>query len=105
MDNFILNRLQDVARGFPEPYRPTEPMLEVGDLPWEQHANPIPAGALYDPDDKKFNLWYTQSLTGDLFNKGQVLCCAESPDCVHWEKPLSEACLPHQEDRATNIVE
>ncbi|MEZ4730707.1 MAG: hypothetical protein R3E79_26570 [Caldilineaceae bacterium] len=35
---------------------------------------------------------------------GQALCYAESRDCLHWEKPLSEACFPYQDHPATNIV-
>ena len=106
LDNFILDHLEDVERVFPEPYRPEEPILEVGDLPWEdpQYANPGPSGAIFDPDDKKFKLWYTQSLTGDPFNTGQLLCYAESTDCLHWEKPLSDRCLPYQDYTETNIV-
>ena len=105
LDNFIIDHLEDVERVFPESYRPAEPILEVGDLPWEQHFNPIPSGALHDPDDGKFKIWYTQSLTGDPFNTGQVLCYAESSDCLHWEKPLSAVCLPYESHTETNIVE
>ena len=33
LDNFIIDHLEDVERVFPEPHRPAEPILEVGDLP------------------------------------------------------------------------
>ena len=106
LDNFMLDHLEGVQRHIITPYRPEEPVLEVGDLPWENpdYANPAPAAALFDPADQKFKLWYIQSLTGDPFNTGQVLCYAESTDCLHWYKPLSEACLPYQAHKATNIV-
>jgi hypothetical protein len=104
VDNFILDHLDGVERVFPEPYRPERPILEVGDLPWESVANPIPSGAVWDPDERKFKLWYAQSLTGDPFNTGQVLCYAESTDALHWTKPLSERCLPFEGHKATNIV-
>ena len=74
LDNFIIDHLEDVERVFPEPYRPEEPILEVGDLPWEIHYNPMPSGAIQDPEDGKFKIWYVQSLSGDPFNTGQVLC-------------------------------
>ncbi len=104
VDNFILDHLDGVERIFPEPARAQEPILEVGELPWEPLANPIPSAALWDPDERKFKLWYTQSLTGDPFNTGQVLCYAESTDALHWTKPLSERCLPFEGHKATNIV-
>lgn len=105
LDNFILDDLADVVRQVPTPQRLDEPILEVGDLPWEGHHNPIPTAVIHDPDDGKFKLWYVQSLTGDPFNTGQVLCYAESTDCVHWQKPLSKRCLPYHEHVATNIVQ
>ena len=105
LDNFIIDHLEDVERVFPEPYRPAEPILEVGDLPWERYYNPFPSGAIQDPDDGKFKIWYIQSLSGDPFNTGQVLCYAESTNCIHWEKPLSDKCLPYENYTETNIVE
>jgi hypothetical protein len=104
LDNFILDHLDGVMRVFPTAYRPERPVLEVGDLPWENFFTPTPTAAIHDPDDGKFKLWYVQSLTGDPFNTGQVLCYAESRDCLHWEKPLSDACLPYEQYRETNIV-
>ena len=105
LDNFILDHLEDIERIFPEPHRAEEPMHEVDDLPWAYNANPIPVAAIHDSDDCKFKLWYAQSLTGDPFNTGQVLCYAESTDCLHWEKPLSKVCLSYKEHKSTNIVQ
>ena len=94
VDNFILDHLENVVREFPAPERPQRPLIEIGDLPWEQFANPIPSGAIHDPDDGKFKIWYCQSLTGDPFNTGQVLCYAESTDCVRWTKRSKPAARP-----------
>ncbi|MDO8587431.1 MAG: hypothetical protein Q7T82_10355 [Armatimonadota bacterium] len=106
VDNFMLDHLDGAERVFPEPTRPERPMLEVGDLPWEvaEYANPIVSGAIYDEADGKFKLWYTISTEGNTFNLDQVLCYAESEDCLHWRKPLSELCIPFGEHKATNIV-
>jgi hypothetical protein len=108
LDNFILDDLEHVERRFPKPHRPEEPVLTVGDLPWEVHArdvsNLMPAAAIHDPDDGRFKLWYIQSLTGDPFSNGQILCYAESTDCLHWEKVTSEKCLPYADHAVTNIV-
>lgn len=105
LDNFMLDHLYDVVREVQTPQRAATPILEVGDLPWEQHHNPIPTSVIHDADDGKFKLWYVQSLTGDPFNTGQVLCYAESSDGLHWQKPLYDLCLPYQEHCATNIVQ
>ena len=59
---------------------------------------------MFDSDDRKFKLWYNQSVTGDLYGTGQVLCYAESVDALNWRKPLSEKCIPYKAHRATNIV-
>ena len=43
---------------------------------------------LYDPDDRKFTMWYTQSLSGDPDGTGQVVCYAESADALTWQRPI-----------------
>lgn len=105
LDNFILDHLSDVTRHFPKPDRPESPIFTVGDLPWEARGNPFPTAALHDPEEGKFKLWYVIPLAEDAYgDHGQALCYAESHDCLHWEKPLSEQCIPYQEHKATNIV-
>ncbi len=105
VDNFILDHLDGVERVFPTPERPESPLLEIGDLPWETRASPHPAAALQDPDNGKFKLWYVQPMGDDPFgDSGMALCYAESDDCLHWEKTLSDACLPFEGHTTTNIV-
>ncbi len=105
LDNFILDHLEGIERSFPQPERPEEPLIQLGELPWEHRQSSFPVAALQDPDDAKFKLWYTIPLGTDVFgDSNMVLCYAESSDCLHWEKPLSEACRPYKEQRATNIV-
>ena len=105
VDNFILDHLDGVERVFPTPDRPTEAVFRVGDLPWETQRNPFPAAALHDPDDGKFKFWYVQPQDDNAYgDHGQTLCYAESTDCLHWEKPLSQACIPYNEYAETNIV-
>jgi hypothetical protein len=66
----------------------------------------FPVAALYDPYDKKFKAWYEKRLVTDPHDadSGKVMCYAESTDCLHWEKPLSDQCIPYQGHKATNIV-
>ncbi|MBI3943962.1 MAG: hypothetical protein HY326_13170 [Chloroflexi bacterium] len=105
LDNFILDHLEDIVRVFPTPERPTDTILKVAEFPWEQFQRPLAQTALQDPDDGKFKLWYVESLVNDIYgDRGQILCYAESTDGLHWEKPLSETCIPYQNHRATNIV-
>jgi hypothetical protein len=105
VDNFVLEELAGVERVIVKPEKHPKLLLEYGGLPWEETAfNPLVTAALYDPDDKKFKMWYTQSLTGDPYGTGQVLCYAESRDGLAWERPLSERCIPFKEHKATNIV-
>ena len=74
-------------------------------LPWEARGNPFPTAALHDPEEGKFKLWYVIPLADDAYgDHGQALCYAESHDCLHWEKPLSDQCLPYNGHSATNIV-
>ncbi|SVE30171.1 uncharacterized protein METZ01_LOCUS483025 [marine metagenome] len=58
VDNFILDHLDSVERVFPTPERPETPILEFGDLPWENRVRPHPVAALQDPDSGKFILCY-----------------------------------------------
>ncbi|MBI3943959.1 MAG: hypothetical protein HY326_13155 [Chloroflexi bacterium] len=99
LDNFILDHLEDVTRVFPAPQRPEKPIIGVGDLPWEEKAREVPnimlSGIVHDPDDGKYKIWYILSLSGDPFSEGQVLCYAESTDCLHLEKPLVEILDPY----------
>ena len=105
LDNFILDHVDGVHRVLCRPVKHERPLLEWSDLPWEQAGfSPGVTAALRDPDDGRFKMWYWQTLTGDPFNQGQVLCYAESDDGLSWRKPLSEQCLPYREHKATNIV-
>ena len=97
LDNFILDHLEGVERVFPKPNRPDEPIIRTMELPWELKPGIFPAAAIQDPDDKKFKLWYVKDRT-------KALCYAEANDPLHWEKPLSEKCIPYKEHKATNIV-
>ena len=105
VDNFILEHLDEVERVIVRPEKHSKLLLEYSGLPWEETAfNPLITATLYDPDDRKFKMWYTQSLTGDPYGTGQVLCYAESADALTWERPLRETCIPYKGHKATNIV-
>ena len=97
LDNHILDRLDGVTRVFSKPDRPDEPIIKTMELPWELRGGIFPVSAVQDPDDNKFKLWYVKDRT-------RALCYAEADDPLHWEKPLSEKCLPFEDHKATNIV-
>ena len=110
LDNFILDRFEGVERVFPKPDRPEQPIIDPMELPWERNA---PKGyfshwafvvaALQDPDEGKFKLWYIRDFE-EVYDK-RMLCYAETTAPLHWEKPLSEKCVPFNEHKATNIVQ
>ncbi len=66
-------------------------------MPWELKSGIFPVAAIQDPDDKKFKIWYVKDRT-------RALCYAEATDPLHWEKPLSDRCIPYEGHKATNIV-
>ena len=105
LDNFVLDHLEDVKRVICKPQRPDNPIIMPRELPWEVKGGMHPAAALCHPDNGKFMLWYAQATIGGAYgDSGMVLCYAESKDCQHWEKPLSENYIPYKEHKATNIV-
>lgn len=101
VDNFMLDWLDGVERRFPTPERRV--VLEMGELPWERTGNPVPLGALHDPEDGLFKLWYNQPFVYQATGVGNV-CYAESADGLSWVKPLSTDCLPFDGHDKTNIV-
>ncbi|MEO7651184.1 MAG: hypothetical protein ABIZ80_12005, partial [Bryobacteraceae bacterium] len=105
LDNFILGSLQGVERVIGRPKKHPRALIENTNLPWEKGGfiGGI-VGMLFDPDDRKFKLWYNQSLSGDLYGSGMVLCYAESVDGLNWHKLITEKGMPFKEHRATNIV-
>ncbi|MSP14327.1 MAG: hypothetical protein EXR62_15410 [Chloroflexi bacterium] len=107
LDNFILDDFDGVERVIVRPAKAGPPLLPWTGLPWEQQSfTAIVAGALYDPQDHKFKMWYRQALNNNPghMDRAQVLCYAESDDALHWEKPLRDDCLPFNEHTKTNIV-
>lgn len=104
LDNFMLEHLEGVERAIAVPEKHPRPLIRNTNLPWEHEFSGGVAAAMFDCDDRKFKMWYSQSLSGDLYSTGQVLCYAESTDALNWEKPLSERCFPYQEHKATSIV-
>lgn len=104
LDNFILDHLHDVRRVITEPTRHQDSVIEVGGFPWERRRT-LPQAALFDPEEGIYKLWYTESLSDDPYgDSGQVLCYAETHNPLHWEKAVSERCIPYGSQRATTIV-
>lgn len=105
LDNFMLEHLDGVERVIVKPEKTAKPLIEYTGLPWEETAfSPGVSAAMWDPGEKKFRLWYTQSLTGDPYSTGQVLCHAESTDAITWHKTVSGKGIPYRDIKATNIV-
>jgi hypothetical protein len=105
LDNYMLDYMDGVERILVTPEKASEPLLAWSNLPWEQAGfNPAVAGALQDPEDGLYKLWYIQTITGNIFGNGQVLCYAESTNALHWEKPLRDDAQAFGDCNRTNIV-
>jgi len=87
VDDFLIEET-DLTRRFHKPvYHPANPVLTY-DKPWEMSkgtgglptACPYSGGVWYDPQRKKFRMWY---MGGYI----EHLCLAESDDGIHWTKP------------------
>ncbi len=87
LDNYILGYLDNVEREVIRPQKTEKPLIEYEELPWEQYGIMGQVdGAIKDPDDGLFKMWYQQSLNGNFSNREDVLCYAESEDGIHWKK-------------------
>lgn len=88
VDDFLIETQTNLTRRFHKPvYHPSNPVLTFGKS-WEMSesqgglptATPYSGGVWYDPQRKKFRLWY---MGGYI----EHLCLAESDDGIHWTKP------------------
>lgn len=88
VDDFLVEKQTGLTRRFHKPvYYPANPVLTY-DKSWEMSeaqgglptATPYSGGVWYDPQRKKFRMWY---MGGYI----EHLCLAESDDGIHWTKP------------------
>ena len=87
VDDFLIERTTLERRFHAAQYHPANPILTY-DRPWEMSkskgglptACPYSGGVWYDPEVKKFRMWY---MGGYI----EHLCLAESDDGIHWTKP------------------
>ena len=83
VDDFLIEETT-LKRTFHQPvYHANSPVLKP-DQAWEQdekesHAAPYSDGVWYDPQQKKFLMWYETA--------GRKTCLAESKDGIQWTKP------------------
>jgi hypothetical protein len=83
VDNFLIEKTTLKRTFHHAQYRPDCPVL-TATRPWEREgksfwAAPFSDGVWYDPEDKKFKMWYVAA-----FN---ATCYAESRDGIRWVKP------------------
>lgn len=87
VDDFLIEETNLVRRFHQAVYHPANPVLTY-DKPWEMSessgrlptACPYSGGVWYDPQRKKFRMWY---MGGYI----EHLCLAESDDGITWTKP------------------
>jgi hypothetical protein len=100
----------DVFRRINEPAKHMQNPVIMPDQPWE-HAVGLPV-VLYDEQDQKFRMWYANYDIG-AWGRGKTLknyrrtpymvSYAESPDGMHWTKPLMDK-VPYMGFDKTNIL-
>ena len=100
----------DVVARVNEPAKHPENPVVTPDQPWE-HSIGLPS-VLYDDQDKIFRMWYANYDTGKWGGTATleqskrypyIISYAESPDGMHWTKPLFEN-VPYMGYDKTNIV-
>jgi hypothetical protein len=100
----------DVYQRINEPQKdPANPIM-MPDQPWE-HSIGLP-NVLYDEEMQKFHMWYANYDTGkwgggksvkNYKRTAYMMSYAESPDGVHWTKPLMDK-VPYMGYEKTNIL-
>lgn len=100
LDDFGIERLNNIQRVVHQPVRHEGNPVLRGDNPWEKASASVYGTMLYDEESRKFRLWYL--CTADPPASGRkwlevggsrrvtnctLLAYAESDDAVHWSKP------------------
>ena len=90
LDDYIIDRLEDVSRKLNQPLKDPGNPLVVRDRPWEGMLI-MHGSVLYDRDERIYKMWYQDILkefiSASLPSSNVAICYATSPDGVHWEKP------------------
>jgi hypothetical protein len=117
IDDTGIERMDGLRRSVNQPLRhPGNPVV-FGEYPWEKANVSVYGTAMYDPDKKRFRLWYLCSpgppVTGcpwvEVGGYRRVTNCtlaayAESPDGVRWQKPVLNQ-LSFQRSTANNLLD
>ena len=96
LDDYVVARSTNVRRQVTRPTKRADNPLIVQELPWERRLLTTYGTVLYDENAKQFRCWYTAGEFVDGIPDvpdGPVtaeyyICYAQSPDGIHWEKPL-----------------
>lgn len=104
-DDFIIEDRWMLTRRVGQVLKHLGNPILVRDKPWEDALGGYPC-VLYDPDIKKYRMWYECfNLTNYFAKQGPsyYVCYAESDDGFHWTKPELEG-FPFGSYERTNVV-
>jgi hypothetical protein len=104
LDDSLLDRSAGVEPVLGCPKKESDPVL-VPEMPWEMGG--IVARHALLLDDGVFRLWYgaagTEQPIPEEGERQRLLCCAESSDGIHWERP-DLGLFEYEGSRANNIT-
>ncbi len=96
LDDYLIAQTTNLDRRLETPVRhPANPVIRQ-DFPWERRMLVLAGTVLYDQHRQVFRCWYLgNEFPTDVPDTPEgpamaeyYLCYAESPDGIHWEKPL-----------------
>ncbi len=102
-DDFLIDRMDHVARGLHYPGRASENPVMKPDQPWEGTVILQPGTVLFDEEEQIFKMWYNTLPVKDKPDIEEFICYAVSKDGIHWTKP-SLGIVEFHGSRANNIL-
>lgn len=91
LDDYLLAETRNIKRALQQPTKhPANPLPFEPEYPWEE-SRMSPGCVLYDEEREVFRMWYQVLMDKERYaDNFAYTCYAESPDAIHWTKPMME---------------
>ena len=103
VDDFQIERMENVERTLHNPYRAPENPIISPDEAWESTIILQPGAVIYDKEEHIFKMWYNSLPTNSKPDIQELLCYATSKDGIHWVRPALNI-VEYHGSKANNIV-